>query len=978
MIGDKTLTKHLNTLFKDVGIDTNSITLADCLDTWIPQYASKIAIINGDEKITYSELNCRIEIFTDHLRNSGFHKGDRVIVQLPNSINFVVTCFAFFRLGVIPVLAMPTQGEYDIDSLCEIAKPVAYCISADDDSGELAMQISKKHASILHIIIDCIIADTECSFRTSENEENYPLEATVIGTNDVALLLLSGGTTGTPKLIPRTHYDYIYNFLKSSEMSGIDKNTVYLAILPIAHNFALGCPGILGVLASGGTVIFSDTASPDEAMPLIEQEKVTHIALVPPLAKIWVQAREWEDSDLTSLKVVQVGGSRTEAILAKEIKDSLGGQVQQVFGMAEGLICCTRLEDPDDIIFNTQGRPMSSFDEIRIVNENEDDVLEGEIGQLLTCGPYTIKNYYGAKEQNRASFTDNGFYRTGDLVRKDKMGNLVVVGRIKEQIHRGGEKISVAEIETLINTHSFVDMVVVVGVPDSILGERICAFVQINCAIENTNIIKESLRKSGLSEFKLPDQIKIISRWPLTNVGKIDKQELIKIAQKKDNKHLNIEIYKERTLSIMNTPLELMSKIASEFSEENYLVYECEDEWSIGLGSVMDIIVKPNGDVWRSDGLLWDDVPTQEALTNAMTDIPFNKWRAYGWADFELSYVFKNMNIPLGEKSLLKLSIPRCEVRLTKNSVCIRAFDESELTAMETMIMNFVKSDNFQVGERLDATLELEDTEGYKNKVDSAVKEINAQKYKKVILSRKVEVQNCVDMVSSYFMGRQENTPARSFLLKDDDFESYGFNPETVMEVDQNRWVSTQPLAGTRALLSNEKEDVKIENELMSDEKEIAEHAISVKYAMLEMSEFCDKDTLKINDFMSICRRGSVRHLASKVTGKLSSTKTIWDAFMVLFPAITASGIPKVEALDSIHRFEKRTRGLYSGSVIVADSDGVFDAGLVLRSAYKNKKSCWLQAGAGIMSSSTSDREWTETCEKLASVSRHLYKKGKK
>src|SRR6218665_27941 len=264
----------------------------------------------------------------------------------------------------------------------------------------------------------------------------------------------------------------------SADLCGLDESTVYLAVLPVAHNFTLACPGVLGTLAQGGTVVLSRTANCDEAMPLIERERVTHLALVPPLAQLWVQAREWEDSDLSSLRLVQVGGSRLAPLLARRLPQALGCRLQQVFGMAEGLLCCTRLDDPEDAIIHTQGRPLSPQDEVRIVDEHDQDVPPGEVGQLLTRGPYTIRGYYRAPEHNAGSFTRDGYYRTGDLVRRDPAGNLIVEGRIKEQIQRGGEKISAAEVEFALGQLPGVRAAAVVGVPDDLCGARICAFVQ--------------------------------------------------------------------------------------------------------------------------------------------------------------------------------------------------------------------------------------------------------------------------------------------------------------------------------------------------------------------------------------------------------------------------------------------------------------------------------------------------------------------
>lgn len=169
-----------------------------------------------------------------------------------------------------------------------------------------------------------------------------------------ALLLLSGGTTGTPKLIPRRHADYSYNFSASAELCGISQQSVYLAVLPVAHNFPLACPGILGTLACGGKVVLTDSASCDEVMPLIAQERVTHVALVPALAQLWVQAVEWEDSDLSSLRVIQAGGARLDPTLAEQVIATFDCTLQQVFGMAEGLLCFTRLDDPHATILHSR------------------------------------------------------------------------------------------------------------------------------------------------------------------------------------------------------------------------------------------------------------------------------------------------------------------------------------------------------------------------------------------------------------------------------------------------------------------------------------------------------------------------------------------------------------------------------------------------------------------------------------------------
>lgn len=951
--------------------------LGECLRRWARMHASHTALVDADTRISFAELDRRADRLAAGLHARGLRKGDRAMVQLPNSAGFVTVFFALLRLGVVPVLAMPTQRSQDIDALCRLAEPSAYFVpdkASGFDYRPLAAQMVRAHPSLHTVVVDGDPGGQLPDALSLQTLDGEPRDWPPPSPDDVALLLLSGGTTGTPKLIPRTHADYAYNFTASAELCELDADTVYLAVLPIAHNFALACPGVLGTLANGGTVVLSRSASCDEAMPLVERERVTHLALVPPLARLWAEAREWEDSDLSSLRLIQVGGSRLEPALARRLPEALGCRLQQVFGMAEGLLCYTRLDDPPETIIHTQGRPLSPRDEIRIVDDQDRDVPAGEAGQLLARGPYTIRGYYRAPEQNARSFTADGYYRTGDVVRRDPAGNLIVEGRIKEQINRGGEKISAAEVElALSQLPGMMGTAVVVGVPDPLLGERICAFVQPKDAPPDAGGLKRALRGRGLSEFKLPDQFETITHWPLTPVGKIDKQRLVAMAQERRTGTCGATTrYAERCVTVTSAPLELAARLARKLSSRQYLLYERGDEWHIGLDSALDVVVEADGTVRRSDGRSWRGMSACEGVATALADIPYDGWRAYGRAEFDLAYLIHGSDGAVETRPLLKLSVPRCEIRLRPGEASIRALDLAELAALATLVEAEDGSNDAEVGPPVEIAWDAKAELTYKEQVASAVSEMRAHRYQKVILSRTVEVAAPLDMVSSYLAGRRANTPARSFLLRDGDFEAYGFSPETVVEVDGRGRVSTQPLAGTRSMSSDPGEDDRLERELLADPKEIAEHAVSVKLALSEMAEVCSPDSMRMCEFMDVYRRGSVRHLASRVAGQLAAGRNAWNAFEKLFPAVTASGIPKREALDSIRRHEREPRGLYSGCVMIVDGDGAMDAALVLRSVFRTGDRCWLQAGAGLVPSSTPDREWTETCEKLASVSRHL------
>ncbi|MGH7735387.1 MAG: (2,3-dihydroxybenzoyl)adenylate synthase, partial [Gemmatimonadales bacterium] len=306
----------------------------------------------------------------------------------------------------------------------------------------------------------------------ADSAERARWDASPPGGRDVAVFLLSGGTTGLPKLIARTHNDYSYNARASAELCGLGESTVYLATLPASHNFPLACPGILGTLLAGGRVVMLSSPRPRSVFAAIEQEGVTITAVVPAVAQRWLaHAGEHGAGQLRTLKVLQVGGARLADELAARIRPVLGATLQQVFGMAEGLLNYTRLDDPDEVICGTQGRPLSPGDEVRIVDGAGNDLPDDVPGALLTRGPYTPRGYYRAPEQNALAFTSDGWYASGDVVRRRPDGNLVVEGRDKDMINRGGEKIYPEEVENLILGHPAVQNVACVPVPDQVLGE---------------------------------------------------------------------------------------------------------------------------------------------------------------------------------------------------------------------------------------------------------------------------------------------------------------------------------------------------------------------------------------------------------------------------------------------------------------------------------------------------------------------------
>ncbi|MEC0233360.1 (2,3-dihydroxybenzoyl)adenylate synthase [Paenibacillus kribbensis] len=502
------------------------VTFGEMLRGRAVSQGDRTAVTDGQKSTSYRELDEKVDRLAAGFYQLGIRPTDRVIVQLPNITEFFDVCFALFRLGALPIFSLPAHRSSEIAYFAEFSEAVAYIIpdvySGFDYRG-LAREVQARAATLRHVIVVGQPQEfTPLSGLYIEPDQSLPQ----VLSGNIAFLQLSGGSTGLPKLIPRTHDDYIYSLRGSVEICGLDEKSVYLAALPMAHNYPLSSPGVFGTLYAGGKIVLAPTPSPDDAFPLIEQEQVTITALVPPLALVWLDSASSRSCDLSSLQVLQVGGAKFSEEAARRIKPELGCTLQQVFGMAEGLVNYTRLDDPEDIIVATQGRPISIDDEIKILDDEDKEVAPGEPGHLLTRGPYTIRGYYKADQHNARAFTRDGFYRTGDLVRLSPDGNVIVEGRAKDQINRGGEKVAAEEIENHLLAHPGVHDAAIVAMPDEYLGERSCAFIIPYEMVPTVTELKNFLRERGLAAYKIPDRIEFISAFPQTSVGKVSKKAL--------------------------------------------------------------------------------------------------------------------------------------------------------------------------------------------------------------------------------------------------------------------------------------------------------------------------------------------------------------------------------------------------------------------------------------------------------------------
>lgn len=503
------------------------------------RFAERTALIDGERRWTYAELDSASDNLALNLLELGLGPLDRVVPALPNVAEFVVLYFALQKLGCIPIAALATHRFAEINQFTRLAQArcAAYPAAVREQGGEFrfAPMIDRVQAENPCLQLRLVLGEAQAGEHSLAELIDKParqprsaLKEIGIDPADPCIFQLSGGTTGIPKLIPRTNNDYAYNSKVAAEVAGVDAESVLLLVLPIAHNLPLACPGLQGFMFKGATVVLHANTRPAEVFALIEKHRVTHLKVVPALLIRLINDPAASQHDLSSVRQIQSGGQRMQPEVRLRTRQIFGNAfVQENFGMSEGLLMFVRRGDPEEVLLETCGRPVCPHDEVKLLDDDGREVLEGEVGELACRGPYTLRGYFGVPEYNARQFTPEGFYRSGDLMRRHPSGNYVVEGRKKDLINRGGEKISAEEVENLILMHPAVQNVACVPMPDAALGEKMCAYVILRAGhtLALPELVKFLLAQE-IAKFKLPERLEVVPDFPVSTFGKVSKKAL--------------------------------------------------------------------------------------------------------------------------------------------------------------------------------------------------------------------------------------------------------------------------------------------------------------------------------------------------------------------------------------------------------------------------------------------------------------------
>src|SRR5665811_180773 len=342
------------------------LTIGEMLDRSADHFANREALVHEDLRITYADLKGRADRLATHMLNMGLRAGDVVIVQLPNIPEFVFTYFACVKIGVVPVMCLAQHREHEISYIADLVKAKGYVFEGSFrkfDYVALAKKVKQDVDSMQYLFAvgnggqEGVISVGDLLEEPAEIEgDGEDLASFRPSPYEIAVFQLSGGTTGMPKVIPRTHNDYLYNSELSGAIAGLNMYSVFLATTPLPHNFALASPGIQAVFQRGGKIVIPESHRPEHVFAVVENESVTYVPAVPPMIINWLNSPDIDQYDLNSWELIINGGAKLTPEFAARVEPLLGCRLQQIFGMAEGLLVMTELDDLPEAVSYTHLR----------------------------------------------------------------------------------------------------------------------------------------------------------------------------------------------------------------------------------------------------------------------------------------------------------------------------------------------------------------------------------------------------------------------------------------------------------------------------------------------------------------------------------------------------------------------------------------------------------------------------------------------
>jgi len=514
-------------------------TFLDHFERNVERFPDKEYVVDAKGRVSFSKMSKIVNNIAARLVDFGFKKEDRIAVMLPNWVEFFCMHYAIEKMGAILVPLFINLRDRDVEYILKTTESVGIVIPNyfnKYDYVKMMMDLKKKINSLKYIfVIGDNVPEGMLSFdrllvgQTEKKYDEYKFNELRTTDTDVYSMRITSGTTARPKIYMYTENGYVNAAYILKERLRLTEGDVMLGIPPISQGIGLWLGFALPTI-TGCRVVLQEKFDPIESLDLIEKERVTVVAVVPTQSIKMLNLPKLRETDFSSLRVIQHAGALLPYSVAKEVEEKFDCPVLNCFEASDGPdVCCTSLDDPPEVRYGTVGKPFAGH-EVKIVGMDGRELGIGQVGEIWSRGPSISGGYYKEPPQVlEETFLKDGWFRHGDLgmIRED--GNIVIMGRIKDLIIRGGQNIAPKEIEDLLLTHPKIKEVAVVGMPDKILGEKCCAFVA-PLDLKDPLTFKEMidhLEKNKLARFKFPERLEIIEELPMIGSAKIDKKLLV-------------------------------------------------------------------------------------------------------------------------------------------------------------------------------------------------------------------------------------------------------------------------------------------------------------------------------------------------------------------------------------------------------------------------------------------------------------------
>ncbi len=527
--------RHTPEMLKEYRPFWGDVTYADMWDRNAKLYPDREAIVDNRTRLTWAQAKVWIDRLALGLRDMGFKRDDLLVIQLPNWVESYMLRVACEKAGILSLIALRNWRHAELEHTFHKSGAVGIVVPTQyegRDYYQMIQELRPKLPNLRHILV---AGENTPPGVTSVRqmvetpiETKYPADylAREKHKPDEVMLFLTSGSTGFPKFVEQPIGGRLNFMRQTGERWKLSKEDVFASLSPVGT----GPSAMVYLMAPSFAckIAILESFDAEEALKLIQREKVTVIGTVPAITIMMVQHPNFSKYNLSSLRMVFAGAAPWTYSMAMDVQKKFGCTVLHGFGAVDmGVGPMHTVDETTEERLLTVGKPMPGGI-LKIVDSQGKELPRGEVGELVGGGPHSSSGYYKDLEATRQAWTADGWYHTGDWAKFDEKGNLIIVGRIKDMILRGGQNVYPIELETMLVTHPKVKDCAIVAMPDDVLGEKTCAYIVPKPGQSITfDEVVGFLRSKHIASYKLPERLEIREKLPLLpDVAKVDKKLL--------------------------------------------------------------------------------------------------------------------------------------------------------------------------------------------------------------------------------------------------------------------------------------------------------------------------------------------------------------------------------------------------------------------------------------------------------------------